>query len=567
MITASIEQPPVPSRLRPSIDKKRSQDFGRWLGCSEWIVVILLALSAAALHIRFVTHVGALWRDESNSISLATLPTFSEIWHLLEFDSFPILFPTLLRGWAGIFGVANDAALRALGLIIGLGILVALWRNARTLGARLPVLSFALVAFNPMLIRYGDSARAYGLGILLILLTFHSFWRLVSVDSPGFRRVLPAAVLALLSVQCLYYNSVLLLAICAGAAAVALRTRTWRTASIVIAIGALAASSLLPYLPMIRRMHEWTFLVSHPVDLTWLWQRVCEVTGSPDPIGIWIWAGLFIIAVLVIASFGFYSRLPTPVLFAGVALLVAVPAYGGFLWILSYHTRPWYYIALAAFAACALDIVFGAWFAHAKFLQLTLVLRVVRLVVALVLLCVMGLPAWAEMPIRHTNVDLVAAQLQSRTTKADVILLSHWDYAVSLSRYYRGPAAIVTVPPIDDHRFHRYDLVLRQMMTADALQPVFVQLERVLRSGHRVFLAGRFSSPQTDSALPSVPPGYRDSSGRWHGANFQPIWRLQAGHFVRSHATRLIQIQVPVPAGTLVQSFENLDFGMAEGWR
>ena len=53
---------------------------------------------------------------------------------------------------------------------------------------------------------------------------------LASGRSPGpptTRRIIEATVLALLSVQCLYYNSVLLLAIAAGAMAVAIQSRAW----------------------------------------------------------------------------------------------------------------------------------------------------------------------------------------------------------------------------------------------------------------------------------------------------------------------------------------------------
>src|SRR4029077_19599045 len=228
-----------------------------------------------ALHVRFVTHVGGLWRDEANSVHLAALPSFGQVFHFLDYDSFPILFFALLRGWLGMFGSDNDAALRALGGIIGLAVLGALWFNARAFGIRWPVLSLALIGLNPMLIRYGDSTRAYGLGILLMLLTFRSFWRLVDKPSrPDARRVFAATALALLSVQCLYYNSVLLLAIAAGSVAVAVRRRAWQTVSIVLGIGLVAAASLLPYLPMMRRMREWTFMVSYPADLAWLWKRI-----------------------------------------------------------------------------------------------------------------------------------------------------------------------------------------------------------------------------------------------------------------------------------------------------
>jgi len=550
----------------------------------EWLAVAVVALIAISLHVRFVTHVGGLWRDEANSAQLAALPTFGDVASNLDYDSFPILFFALLRSWTAIFGFGNDAALRILGFVIGVAVLTALWSNARAFGARWPVLSLALIGLNPMLIRYGDSTRAYGLGILLILLTFGSFWRLVSVPGRASqRRTLAATVLALLSVHCLYYNCVLLAAIIAGSVAVALRARARRTAAVVTAIGVLAAASLLPYLPMMRRMHEWAFLVNYPVDLPWLWKRACEVLGSPDPLGIWLWAGLFILGVSTIALFrasGLWSRfirrlpldrielcsqhsIPDSVFFAAVAVIVAVPLYAGFLWGLKYYTQPWYYITLVAFAACALDVVFGAWPYTGK-LGLRFLLPLVRLGTAFILLCLAALPDWEEMPIRHTNVDLLAGQLRSEATKDDLIVASHWQFAVSFSRYYSGPAKITTLPPIDDHRFHRYDLALRQMLTAQPLQPVFNRVEEVLRSGHHVFFLGGLPTPPPNTSSPAFSIGYRDRSGNWRGGNFDNVWVQQAAYFIRSHVVRYTEKNVP---RVHVQQFERLSLSMAEGWR
>ncbi|HEX7517162.1 MAG TPA: hypothetical protein VF345_07730 [Chthoniobacterales bacterium] len=570
-----------------------------WINRLEWLAVLLTALLAAALHVRFVTHVGGLWRDETNSVHLATLPSFAEVLHFLDYDSFPILFFAVLRGWLGVFGSDNDAALRALGCIIGFAVLGALWFNARAFGIRWPVLSLALIGLNPMLIRYGDSTRAYGLGMLLILLTVRSFWRLVDKAShPDARRVLLATALALLSVQCLYYNSVLLLAIAVGTIAVAVRTRAWRTVGIVLGIGIVAAASLLPYVPMMRRMREWTFMVSYPADFAWLWKRTCEVIGSPDPLGIWLWLGLFVAGLGVVASLavsqlwrGFARRriidenaertssssvplhrdqphsVPDAVLFSAVVLIVGVVGYAAFLRMLHYYTQPWYYITLIAFAACALDVVFGAWPIAARHRGLPLLLRSGRLAAALALLCFTGLPDWEEMPVRHTNVDLLAARLRPLATNGDVILVPRWECAVPLARYYRGPAEIISLPPIDDHRFHRYDLVLQQMMTVDPVQPVLARMENTLRSGHRVFLAGTLPFPDADYPLPRLPPAYRDAGGNWHLAAYNSVWQLQAGQLLSAHATRGGHIEVPIPGNARVQEFENLELGVAEGWR
>jgi hypothetical protein len=567
-----------------------------WVQRFEGLTVMLVALLAATLHAGFVTHVGGLWRDETNSINLATLPSLGEVWHFLDYDSFPILFFAVLRVWAGIFGAANDAALRGLGLITGLGLLWALWTNARSLGVHWPVLSLALVGLNPMVIRYGDSTRAYGLGILLILLTFRGFWRLVDSPSPlPKRRVLAATALALLSVQCLYYNSVLLLAIAAAAIAVALRARMWCRIVIVLSIGILAAVSLLPYLPVLDRMHEWTFLVSYPVDLAWLWKRVCDVIGSPFPLAVWLWLSAFFVGLGAVAGvetarfLGLSAlrrnrkdlakpsiapktvitpqQIPSAVLFAAVALTVGVAAYAGFLQALNYVTQPWYYITLAAFAACTLDVVFGAWPAVATFYLLALLLRGLRIAIALLLLCLGGLPAWKEMPVRHTNLDLLAARLRPLATKDDLIVVPVWECAITLCRYYRGPAEVVSLPPIEDHRFHRYDLALRQMMTANPLDPIFARMEEVLRSGHRVFVAGSLLFTPMNKAPPNLPQAYCDASGLWHLGPYRTVWQLQCGHFLRAHAMGVGRIEVPVPNHCRVQEYENEQLIMFQGWR
>jgi hypothetical protein len=588
---------------RHSTERREAQNLTSrardWLVRLEWLAVILVALCAIALHVHFITSVGGLWRDETNSVNLATLPSFGQIWRLLEYDSFPIVFVTVLRVWTAVFGSGNDAALRALGLLIGLGVLGVLFRNARSLGARAPVLSLALIGLNPMVIRYGDSVRGYGLGIVLILLTLGTFWRLVSLPPPlPLRRIFTATVLALLSVHCLFYNSVLLFAIAAGALAVTIRARAWRTAGIVLGIGAISGSSLSVYAPMMTRKQDWTFMVSYPANLAWLWKRTCEVIGSPDPLVIWLWLGLFVAGLGAVAYCavsqlwrGLARRrileenaeratstpvllnpdqphsVPDAVLFAAVVLTVGVVGYAAFLRMLHYYTQPWYYITLAAFAACALEILFGAWPIGARHRALPLILRGSRLAVALILLAFAGLPDWNEMSIRHTNVDLLAARLRPLATHGDVILVPRWECAIPLSRYYLGPAEIISLPPIDDHRFHRYDLVLRQMMTPDPLHPVLARLEEVLRSGHRVFVAGTLAFPDAAHPLPSLPPAYRDAGGSWRGGAYNSVWGLQAGQLLHAHTERGGPIEVPIPGNARVQEFENLELGVAEGWR
>src|SRR5262245_27084322 len=102
---------------------------GRLIQRLEWSVAIAVSLLAVWLHVAYLTHAGALWRDEAGGVQLATLSDFGETWRMLAHDSFPILFPALVRTWSALGLGASDFHLRLLGFVIGLGVLGALWLN------------------------------------------------------------------------------------------------------------------------------------------------------------------------------------------------------------------------------------------------------------------------------------------------------------------------------------------------------------------------------------------------------------------------------------------------------
>jgi Dolichyl-phosphate-mannose-protein mannosyltransferase len=525
-------------------------------------LALIGTLLAACLHVIFAFRAGSLWRDEVNTLNLATVPTFSEMWANLDYDSIPALFLFVLRLFAGVPADVSDSALRLFGVVIGLLVVAALWFNARQFRIGAPLVSLALVGFNPMVIRYGDSVRAYGLGTLLILLTIGTFWRVL--ESPARGRVAAAAFAAVLSVQCLYYNAVLLFAICLGAVAVSVRRREWHTAAIVFGIGAVAALSILPYLSVIRRVSVWNFQFKAAIDYTFLWGKLSETLASPLSGARWVWVGLFGLAVLAGVWRQFRkaeSNEPRdardPALFALVAMLVGVLGYAVFLRVLGYATQPWYYVLVIAFVATCLEIIFAS-FSRRIWPLLG------RSALAAGLIGSAFLPDWEALSVRQTNVDQIAQRLDSLATKEDLILINTWNYGIPFRRYYQGGALIATVPPIEDLRFHRCDLVKRQMMSPAPLAPVLHAIERTLRSGHTVWLIGgiRFVPPGREPLVTS--PG-RDGPHGWEGADFYRSWSEQAGFLVQQHALTLERVQVPV--GQPVSPYENLPLVAIRGWR
>jgi hypothetical protein len=223
-------------------------------------------------------------------------------------------------------------------------------------------------------------------------------------------------------------------------------------------------------------------------------------------------------------------------------------------------------VTLAAFAACTVDIVFGAWPINEKRNLQSFILRGFRPLVALLLLCFALPAAWKELPTRHTNADLVATQIQGVAQEGDLVLVPRWECAISFCRYYHGKAEVMTIPPIPDHRFHRYDLVWRQMRTPDAQQPVLDRMEQTLRSGHRIFLADMPLVTPADVTLPALPLPYQDPHGGWHGAPYNAVWQATAERFLRAHAARVGKVQISLPPGSKVQEFEDLHPRVVEGW-
>src|SRR5258708_11633681 len=82
---------------------------------AAWVVV----LGSVVLHFIFLLHAGPLWRDEAGGVHLATLPTLSEVWRWSTHDSFPMLFPCLIRFWAARGFGRTHLGLLIMGFFLG----------------------------------------------------------------------------------------------------------------------------------------------------------------------------------------------------------------------------------------------------------------------------------------------------------------------------------------------------------------------------------------------------------------------------------------------------------------
>ena len=515
----------------------RPRHFGQAapvLRYSNWIAAALVTLCAVYLNVLFFLNAGGLWRDEVDLVHLSLLPSVSQMWQNLPHDSCPILMHLVVRAWSAV-GLGNtDPDLRVLGLYVGLFLLLAFWFASWTMRNGAPLLAVTLAGLNVTMVRAGDSLRGYGLGSALAVLTLAVIWRLSCRPSLA---AFSCAV-AVLSVQSLYQNAFLLFAACCGGFVLCVMERRWRDTLPIFAVGAAAAVSLLPYIPLIAGAH-WYGIYKVGYGFSHGWKQLSEATGFPLTIFTWVWVALWIGTLAAAISMLFWRRDRLPeharglILFAGTSLLLGTAGYAVFLKLSEYPTHPWHYVPLMTFSAVCLDAVL---FTVSRWA------RPAAIILAALAISTTFLFELSAVKCRMTNVNLVAANLSGEVAPNDYVIVHPFYCGVTFERYYKATASWTTLPPLDDYTLQRYDLFKAKMQTKDPIAPVIDRIASTLQSGNRVWFVGNPSAERS-----------------WFNGG------VQVTEFLSAHSERADV--VVDPSTNCVNPFENLPVFVATGWK
>ena len=519
----------------------------------ETVAALAGTVFSAGLLVLAAMYAGPLWRDEVNTLNLAQMSSLQELWDNQTYESFPPLWPLLLRG-GGLLGMAgSDAGVRVLGLYVGLLFLISIWSGARWIGGRAPILSIALLGGLPAFVFIVGANRAYGLASCLLVLSFGLVWRMVEL--PSRLRILSCAFTCLLFAHCVYYDIVFLGAILAGASLVAIRRQRWKVLMALAVIGAVSSGSLIIYLPIIHRGSDYASMMRYPsFDFPTLWNKLglaasARSSAHPDgPAGpeIWLWivllvAGLF--AAFVVqrgrehapqneeaAKTNAVRVRADRALFCVASLLLGAAGHVAFLFRLHYLTQTWYYIEMLVLCAIALD---GLLNVNWPALRPWGLLRI-GFMAAMMTWCAGS--AWEEAHTRRSNVDLVAAVLDRKASAGDLIVVSGAWEGVTFDRYYHGRTPWVTVPPISSHKMHRNDLVMEMINQTDPMAPALQGITDTLRSGNSVWIVGNLATKH-----PKPPP----SSGKsWE--LYSKYWSGEITALLQDHALQEQFVEIPL---------------------
>jgi hypothetical protein len=499
-----------------------------------------MTLFLIVVHTRLLLHASPLWRDEVNSVYVATTPSLKEFLNSLVLDPFPILFVTVLRIWVGLGFGSSDFGLRVLGFLIGTSLLGAIWVSCRMIDKEwcAPLWPLALFAFSPSTLIEGDSLRAYGLGLIGIVMSFGLVWRLT------FRRwrlgtAIAAVIAGLLAVQSLYLNSLILFAICFAGILVSLRRKQWWPAVAILSVGLIAALSLLPYARIMLSAYEHLALQSEPKTISGEMPSLISSHLFSRPSVMFVCVLLFSCGLITVSVprlrqslFASIKVGGDPLLFALIVVLVGAIMTFGLLLGPGLHSsryrRPF-------MAATSLSI-HVAYTTRRKSIGLT-----IANLIGSGLTVAAFVPSSYYLPeLRRTNCDLAAGVVAKSAGQDDLVIVTRFTHAPTFQRYYHGMAAWTSVPAVGDHLQHRGYLARAEMMNPDAIQNTLLRIESELKARHKVFLVGRFPL----SAMHQFPPAGIAPQNRnlWRPDDYLNLWHSQIVNLLSQHAVRAAKI-------------------------
>ncbi len=476
----------------PNISRKLDESL---LRRAELIYSAAASLLVVSLHLVYLYGSGSLWRDEINSLNISLSGSWSEIWRNLSNDSFPAGWFVLLRPIALILGPDADFTYRILGVLVGLALAAVVIAAGRDMTGRAPVVAIGLLLTSAIVIRYGDSLRGYGVGMLLTALTYWTVFRYAERPVPA--RFLLAAVAATAGVQILYFNAIVVFAVCIAAAVACLARGARRAAIGALGIGAICAATLVPYVAAVRARDEWSDLFRFDVGISWIGRMGSWSIANSGLASLLVWylalAAAMLFVARLVARKAFSGEVSERDAFHAVALLVGGAGYLLFLIKLSYFMAPWYFLALMVLAALAIDALFASFVQRAGRLAIVLLLFVNAALTVGPSSRYVGEPA--------TNVDQVAAAIAPVARPGDLILVSPWEFGISWQRYYHGSTPWSTIPPVSFFRWHRYDLYFQTLHSSAPNDALMKNVDDVIARGSRVFVVLEWPA-----ALPH-PPG------------------------------------------------------------
>jgi len=260
-----------------------------------WLILAIVALAA---FLRFF-NLGSesIWLDEAFSVHAAETSLASIVQKSINADLHPPLSNLLLHFWVLIFG-QSEAAVRSLSACFGIISVLLLYKVGRALFDRqVGMVASILMAISAFTIAYSQEARPYALMLMLTLLSFFFFIRILKTEIKSKAHIVLYTLVNIL----LAYTHIFGLFII-GTQVLYFILFQRRYAGARLAFWSAQAATLVAFSPWIYVLSAYTFKGTIEV-LNWIPEPslyiVARSMGSLAGAG-YLWAALGVVLLLII---------------------------------------------------------------------------------------------------------------------------------------------------------------------------------------------------------------------------------------------------------------------------
>jgi len=400
-----------------------------------------------------------------------------------------------------------------------------------------PFFTFSLFLFDPIIVVWGDSLRAYGLGSAFLVLFLYQIRKEVFGDSS--KLPLLAAVFSFLSVWALYGNIFLVIAVSLSGMLTCLYVGEWRKVRNLFLVGMVSCFSLVFNFPVVLRMIQMKDLVDHHIGLMLAIGSLMNFLHAGGPEQIYLWSlGILGFLVGIVVRFLERSHSNEGQAFAKETIFPCLTLVFVLLFHLVYVLKVgqvpqvWYFIPPAAIIVFMFDTMLAnasrkrRWLSFLSFLIFALVFSLSFSVKIKTLSQSM------------TNVDVAVAQISKRSLPNDVLLVADPFQASTALRYAKDDLVVQIWPSCKKSEMRsqgRIPLIASMQNGDEAIRPLLELLMSRLRDGGSVWLLGCPAILDPQINLPSTAQ-ISVSSESWKPGPFLFCWNAQTTAFLMRNA-------------------------------
>ncbi len=474
---------------------------------SQKLITLALFLFCVPFYLHQFHSNTILCEDETCAVGLTYHPS------MIGYDSYPL-------GWISVLRLARavgtgDTWFRFVGLMVQLGIWAALYGYSRTVKC-VPAITAAAFMLIPATINWTCTVRAWGFGILTLIVLYDFTERYLDNRSRWWQLCLAAVVAA----QSTYYNCIALFCIFVTA-------MLWfkdKRPGLLLA-GVLSALTMLPYLPAMlnenRLYHDLKvdFTINHYV------QKLAETCNFGSCGSVW----LVILTVMLVALLPAWRTVAVnPNIKWELSLLALMPVvYFAFLHHLAYATSVWYYLPLVCVVCLTLD----------KLVQGTIILVLCALVLLL-----NASAAWRASAFAQSNNRPVTDYLRANVRPEDWVVVAPWEAGEQINYYLTNRCHTLVIPETFDLREQyvtRHDEEQRFMAAWAEPNIDFARytLDNQIYQKHRVFLVSNIDWSRKQGPAPTVPELMRALPNRTKSFYWSVIMNAQLANYIQGCVT------------------------------